>query len=184
MIQGGQLTEASNELQALVDHSHRWPAQRTGGPIWVYHNSAKPHSSFSQVKTRASPLQFTSCFPKGHHRLPGLCPFQFWRPLSWAFSNKAPPVCARCCSQRCSRILCWLFFLGTHVYSCSIPWGTGVSVMHRLLNRSPHDECETFLPLVIATGTTLEPHELLFMFSRHNLCIKAPEIDVWGSIRR
>lgn len=39
----------------------------------------------------------------------------------------------------------WLFFLRNHIYFCSILWGSGVSVMHRLTNGSPHNECETLI---------------------------------------
>lgn len=53
-------------------------------------------------------------------------------------------------------MLFWLFFLGTHIHSCPILWGSGALVM-QIANGSPHEECETLsyhlsLSLVLHRG--------------------------------
>lgn len=55
------------------------------------------------------------------------------------------------------------FLLGTHIHSCPILWGSG-GLVTQIANGSPHEGCE-ILSLVIATGATRGPRELLFVFS-------------------
>lgn len=115
---GGLHTEASYELQALVNHSHWWSTWLAGDPTrW----------SLSQL----SKVPFLILLGKKNQGKPSLI---YFLPATWSsqspwtissstfetstlghFLNKSP-VHARCCSQMSSGILSGFSFLSNHIH--------------------------------------------------------------------
>jgi hypothetical protein len=64
------------EPQSLVIYIQNWQVTQQD---WVHHNSAKLHSLFSWVKTKASLLSFTSCLQQGRPQAPwNYVQLNFW----------------------------------------------------------------------------------------------------------